>query len=216
MEFYECIYDCGEGNYCVDCGTSLGNFKSPPTFMIICKKHQLGKGAKFEYDMSDFMEKFSSDGVSKNIYNVEVIDFSGPYVRFRTDLDCSNFNIRDIITYSCFNDAQSWEKDGNNYIVTLRFSRNNIVLKKCEDKYVYPNWTTLKVMRYSQEQIEQKGKRDEENSTENLKKFEIIERMRYESELRIIELKYRQGLEQDKFDEILYNERKNMKMILRK
>lgn len=38
MGFYECIYECGDGNYCVSIGSSLDNFES--TSWIYCDKHK--------------------------------------------------------------------------------------------------------------------------------------------------------------------------------
>jgi len=54
MGIYECIYDCGDENYCVSC-FSLDD--CPPGWAYICKKHQLIIGNKFKYDLKDFILK---------------------------------------------------------------------------------------------------------------------------------------------------------------
>lgn len=152
MGFYECVYDCGlseDGteNYCVDCASSLDGFQSPPYFMIICNKHKGVKGDKFRYDLSHFIKKFSKCKSKKDIYDVEIIEISDRCVKFKTDLDCSDFNPRDSITFSCFNDSRSWERnlDGTYNICTV-FSQNLISRKRSEKLNVYYDWNTNKVV----------------------------------------------------------------------
>jgi len=58
MGFYECIYDCGNGNYCVNCTSSLQGFKSPPAWLVICDKHKLDVGQVWQsYSLANFISK---------------------------------------------------------------------------------------------------------------------------------------------------------------
>lgn len=57
MGFYENIYDCGDGDYCVDCGSSLDGFASS-WIMRTCKKHKLVKGVKLDLNITVFINTF--------------------------------------------------------------------------------------------------------------------------------------------------------------
>jgi hypothetical protein len=48
MGFYECVYNCNDDDYCVDCASSLDNFQSI-SMLLTCKKHKLEIGSVLKY-----------------------------------------------------------------------------------------------------------------------------------------------------------------------
>lgn len=154
MGFYECIYDCGEDNYCVDCGSSLDNF-SGSWWLSVCKKHELKVGGKFKYNLYEFIKKFTKTGesIQKNVYDVEILEIANvevkcgrmTIVRMKTDLDCSKMNESKKIFYSMLDDAPSWKKTKGGYIITLPFSNNAVIRNIYTGNRVYWNWEKNKI-----------------------------------------------------------------------
>lgn len=161
MGFYECIYDCGDGDYCVDCSSSLDDFGSPPSFIVKCKKHTLVKGVKFKYNLSDFIKNFTymtdgEDEYKSHIYDVEFIEMRYTEVKggflpivqmFVSNLH--TFKESKKLFFSVFDDAPSWKflPDGR-IKITLIFQEGSIH-RVVSNKKLYWCYKERKVMELS-------------------------------------------------------------------
>jgi len=149
MGFYECIYDCGDGNYCVDCSSSLDGFQSPPSFLIVCPKHQLIQGQTWEkYMLEKFIEKYSkrdSKVVYKPYYQVKILDFV-PYKNFHLvkfevdDFDVTGLDNSKQIYFSQFSDEPAWSKSNGKTICIDAFTQNNIVRTHNTNQSICYDW----------------------------------------------------------------------------
>lgn len=164
MGFYECIYDCGDGYYCVDCASSLDNFQSPPSFLIICPKHQLVKGQVWEkYFLARFIEKYSKRDSKidyKPYYQVKVLDFV-PYKNFNLvkfeveDFDVSRLDESKRIYFSQFSDEPAWNRSGGKTICIDAFTQNNIKRSANTDSSICYDWHKNQVRKITQEELEE-------------------------------------------------------------
>lgn len=146
MGIYESIYDCEDGNYCVDVGSTYG---PEINWLHICDKHSLKIGSKLKYNLSNFLIKHAKNCniITQKIYDVEVIDIKmNPVkggelkiVRLRTTFDCLLLKENTKIFYSIFNDAPSWIQDGDSCILTL-VDTNNFPRKCYTGNEIYWNW----------------------------------------------------------------------------
>ncbi len=135
MGFYECIYDCGNGNYCVNCASSLDGFKSPPEWLVICDQHKLAVGQEWQsYSLSGFINKYSKLGHQvqwKPSYQVKVLDFA-PYKNFHLvklevdDFDVSGLDYLKQVYFSQFADEPAWTVSNGKTILTDIFVQSNI------------------------------------------------------------------------------------------
>ena len=161
MGFYECIYDCGDGNYCVGCASSLDNFQSPPSFLIVCPKHQLVQGQIWEkYLLRNFIGKYIKRGnqvVWKLNYKVKVLDFI-PYKNFHLvkfeveDFDVSGLDESKRVYFSQFSDEPAWSSSNGKTICIDVFTQNNIVRTHNTNQSVCYDWKTNQVRQISLEE----------------------------------------------------------------
>lgn len=149
MGFYECIYDCGNGYYCVDCASSLDGFQSPPSFLIVCPKHQLVRGQTWEkYLMKNFISKYikrDNNIVWKTHYKVKLLDFI-PYKNFHLvkleveDFDISGLDETKRVYFSQFSDEPAWTSSNGKTICIDAFTQNNIVRTTNTNPSVCYDW----------------------------------------------------------------------------
>lgn len=148
MGIYECIYDCNEGDekehFCVTVWCSWDPTDSACYPEVTCAKHIIKVGNKFQYNFTHFfahmVKKGLSNKVPKNVQNVEIMDFrtlertetrrAVDLVRLKVQgFDASVLNDSKKVTYSQFDDVQSWEVHGEDVIFTLVHDNNCIVRK---------------------------------------------------------------------------------------
>jgi hypothetical protein len=122
MGFYESIYNCEDGDYCVNTGSSLNNFQSND-WTCICKKHELKVGNMFIYGMIDFILQYKKDNV--NIEN---------NIRQYLETDeyfCNNlFPDEDLNDEKFITDLREFE---NKYYEIEIIQIENIVIKNCQE-----------------------------------------------------------------------------------
>lgn len=156
MGFYECIYDCGDKNYCVSIGSSLDNFKS--TSWIYCEKHI--KCDKY-YDIFNFLRRYATN-VKHHSTRIKVIDtkMNSKGIKLSkielidvTEIKFKEFNLDDRkkILFSEFNDEPSWNtvEDGKIIIIDNIDSYDcNIPVDSpiCIDQNIIFNWHTNSVV----------------------------------------------------------------------
>lgn len=160
MGIYECVHDCGDGDFCVSIGSSLDGFKD--TQWICCNKHKkIAPGSKFKYNLTRFINQFSNENTYDNIYDVEVVDLKNMQIRDGT-IQIVRFKLgtsfQDVmsnliesrkINFSIFdNDVTSWEQiNDTEYIITLQFFTNDIHRPIYNGNEYYFNWDTHQVSR---------------------------------------------------------------------
>lgn len=155
MGFYECIYDCGDGDYCVEIGSSIDNFNNIDT-VLTCDKHNLCIGSKFKNNLTNFIRKHGIRQVKNNSFNCEILDVKSTKVKngkltviqLKTDLDCSSFKESSKLYYSVFNYSPSWilDSDGK-YIITILLRDIIIQGRYCDDKSIFWNWEANTLIR---------------------------------------------------------------------
>lgn len=105
MGFYECVYDCGDDNYCVDMSSSLDNFKSC-CLCLCCEKHKLKIGGKYKYNLSSLYK-------NRQIifyHDVEIVDLKDDYVRMKVTLDVNLLDEKNKKYFLMFGEeVSSWE-----------------------------------------------------------------------------------------------------------
>ncbi len=135
MGFYECIYDCGDGNYCVDCASSLDGFKSPPSWLFICDKHKLAVGQIWQsYSLTNFISKYGKKSHMFPLdqkFQVKVIGYE-PYKNFHLvklqveQFDTGILDEKKQIYFSQFSDEPAWTVSNGKTILIDIFVQNNI------------------------------------------------------------------------------------------
>ena len=149
MGFYECIYDCGDNNYCVNCASSLDNYRSPPSWLIICDKHKLAVGQTWKsYSLGNFIGKYSklqNQTKWKPNYQVNVIDFV-PYKNFHlVKLEVDGFNILGLdeskqVYFSQFSDEPAWSISNGKIILIDMFIPSNIIRVANTNRDICYDW----------------------------------------------------------------------------
>lgn len=159
MGFYECVYECGDGCYCVSIGSSLDNFES--TSWIFCSKHKDPNSRKVYYDLTNFTRKFSNK-ITRTRVTAKVVDTKLNarnilLTKLELNLTPDEFNKLELkdskkLYFSEFDDEPSWqiieEKiyiiDGQNQFNTTE-SIESIDSPLCTDRNIIFNWQTNKV-----------------------------------------------------------------------
>uniref|UniRef100_A0A6C0BCW6 Uncharacterized protein n=1 Tax=viral metagenome TaxID=1070528 RepID=A0A6C0BCW6_9ZZZZ len=163
MGFYETIFNCEDGNYCVSIGSTYDDFHSKDdlNWCILCDKHRDIKiGSKFKYNFGLFIEKFEKRSLSSSnsledqdvIKDVEVVDMKDftikngiiTIIRFKTDLDLSNLDESKKINFSMFGNEEitSWDDD----IITTQFFKSCIHRELYRGSDIFYNWKTNKIV----------------------------------------------------------------------
>lgn len=161
MGFYDTIYDCGDGNYCVEICSSLDNFSS--SSWVFCNKHKDQKNRKIKYNLKNFLRKFSYDK-HNNYYNKFVtgiiLDTKNnnkniELIKLELNISLEEFNELNLnpskqLYFSEFNDEPSFQVLNNKiYIIDARsqFNEENCVNSPiCNNKNIIFDWQSYKIM----------------------------------------------------------------------
>ena len=154
MGFYECVYDCGDDNYCVSICSSLDNFES--SSWVLCPLH---KNVAKHYNLFKFLKRYSANPHS--IWTQIKILESRPNQRNQTitKFELVNFPKEKInelklieskkIYFSEFDDEPSWTiiDDKVTLIDIIEQYHKEIFIKSpvCDKPNVHFNWSTYKV-----------------------------------------------------------------------
>ncbi len=164
MGFYECIYDCGNGNYCVDCASSLDGFKSPPSWLIICDKHKLDVGQVWQsYSLANFISKYGKKSHMFPLdqkFQVKVLGYE-PYKKFhlvKLQIDQFDTEILDEkkqIYFSQFADEPAWTVANGKTILIDIFVQNNIKRVRNTNPDICYDWNGNKVRQLTDKEKEE-------------------------------------------------------------
>jgi len=155
MGFYDCIYDCGDGHYCVSIVSSLDNFQS--TSWIYCDKH---KHEDRVYDLFPFLRRYSK--VAKHIWTrIQIVEqkFNAKGVRLSQvklldipDLDALQLKESKKIFFSEFEDEPAFKQENNQITIIDNMDGYNSHIPVNSPEYtgreVVFNWHTNKVEKY--------------------------------------------------------------------
>ncbi len=165
MGFYECIYDCGDGNYCVDCASSLDGFKSPPSWLVICDEHKLAVGQVWQsYSLGNFISKYGKKSQMFPLdqkFQVKVLDWV-PYKNFHlVKLQVDHFDTKILdekkqIYFSQFADEPAWSVSNGKTILIDIFVQNNINRVRNTNPNIFYDWNGNKVRQITDKEKEER------------------------------------------------------------
>jgi hypothetical protein len=148
MGIYECIWNCGNGNYCVSCCTTLDN-DNTPWWLKICKAHELVVGNTYTYSLCKFIKRYSAglstfmdDCVKATLLETKKNSKGLTLVKLNvTMFDLKQLSSSKIMYFSEFDDAPSWKilPDGTVELIDV-FVQENFVRVMCHNENIYWNY----------------------------------------------------------------------------
>jgi len=156
MGFYESIYDCGDGCYCVAISSSLDMFKS--TDWKFCQKHK-NPDCRTYCKLSLFSKKYSKSYCSiiskAKIISTKENTKGFTLAKIELDITIDTFNKLNLmeskkIYFSEFNDEPSWQIINDKiYVIDIlsQFELFTVINSPlCNDTNILYNWYTSSIM----------------------------------------------------------------------
>jgi hypothetical protein len=184
MGFYECIHDCGEGNYCVSIACSLDGFESPPSW-IFCNKHKGGVNRITDYNLLNFSRRYSNMLTHKSCRaNILESKTSTKGVKLQK-IELLNVDLKDLglieskkMYFSEFDDAPSWYVEDDKVIIIDLLNEYNTYDHVDSPPYkgrdVIFDWSSNSVITFDEYKLKYPDRFDDDDAI-NKKQNKIIE-----------------------------------------